>query len=130
MNLKPAYRHSPLSTLFNYYPIEGLKSDTTGAIPNFIKNYNLQTEFHTLNDTIHEVIKSDSVLGVEVEIEYVHPTLQGIFIPFWSQVNDNSLRNHGREFISCPATPEMTRTLLILLFSSFYISKKNILLIP
>ena len=130
MKLKPAYRHSPLSALFNYYPIEGLKQDTAGSILSFLKNYNLETEFQALNNTTGEVVRSDSILGAEIEIEHVHPALQEIQIPFWTQVNDNSLRNHGREFLSCPATPEMIRTLLILLFSSFNIAKKNALMMP
>ena len=130
MKLKPAYRHSPLSALFNFYPIEGLKSDTINAISNFLIKYNLQTEFFNLNNTVCEVVKSDSILGVEVEIERVPDALQSLLIPFWTQVNDNSLRNNGREFISCPAYPEMIRTLLILLFAGFDIMRKNKITIP
>ena len=130
MKLKPAYRHSPISTLFNFYPVEGLKQDTTKAISNFLINYNLQTEFYNLNNTTSEVVRSDSVLGVEVEVEMVHDILQSLFIPFWTQVNDNSLRRNGKEFISCPASPEMIRTLLILLFSGLSLAKQNNFYMP
>ena len=130
MKLKSAYRRSPISTLFNYYPLEGLKQDTNNAICTFLRQNNLAAEFKTLNNYIGEVIRSDSVLGVEVEIERVHASLQSFLVPFWTQINDNSLRNNGREFISCPASPEMVRTLLILLFSFFELVKKNNLSMP
>ena len=49
----------------------------------------------------YKVVDRNTYIGVEVEVENVHSWLQNLS-PYWAMIEDGSLRNEGREFITLP----------------------------
>lgn len=58
-----------------------------------------------------------SFLGIEVETENVANFLEELS-PFWQMVDDGSLRNHGKEFITIPTRASRIEQALTILFNS------------
>lgn len=73
-----------------------------GAIPH--NDSYVKRLFHDYDG--HPKVKSDAYFGIEVEVEYIHAKNQiaydteGNFL--WNNIEDGSLRNNGREFVSIP----------------------------
>lgn len=58
------------------------------------------------------IIKSDHLVGIEIEIENVGGRSVGLIDSSWTTAPDNSLRNAGIEFISRPILASMAPTIL------------------
>jgi hypothetical protein len=67
----------------------------------------------------------EQYLGIEVEVERALNNYVNDYVPIdiISQVEDGSLRNNGREFITCPHPAKYTETILSLLYK--YLPKEH-----
>ena len=65
--------------------------------------------------------RDNSLIGIEIEVENVKTPKGGIL---WYFKNDNSLRNHGIEYISVPLPPNQIEIALYYLYN--YILPKNV----
>lgn len=62
----------------------------------------------------HKLVDKSTYLGIEVEIENVQKYYQTS--PYWSQIEDGSLRNYGTEFVSLPIKAWRVEQALTVLF--------------
>lgn len=58
----------------------------------------------TIADDCASLVLNDTLVGIEVEAENVRDARYDVL--FWNVKEDNSLRNHGIEFVSCPLVGE------------------------
>ena len=65
------------------------------------------------------VVKSNELIGIEVEIENVGNDLNGNPNKVWQVVDDGSLRNAGREFVTKPILAASSPVLLDYLFNIY-----------
>ena len=79
----------PLAKLVNYKPLTLQKTHH-----NTYEKANPLVKEHTLVD-------EHALLGIEIELENL-PIINHGFAYYWTMKEDNSLRNHGREFVSIP----------------------------
>jgi len=118
---KLPYLQTQLSKLITFYPIEPLNADqkfmdqlTQAAAQNSIK-----TAFLNLYENAPAIKEIKAIVGIEVEVENVGKGLIEALKPGWSVINDNSLRNHGKEFLLLPSSPQAARAALCFLFALF-----------
>ena len=119
--MKPSYKNRKLDGLFSYYPIEpGRFSDAYEAkLIASLKKLGAYSESTRLMDRLPGILDLDAVLGIEVEAEQVADSLILHPVHGWTVINDSSLRNGGREFITAPVTPLMAKHLIAALWASF-----------
>jgi len=84
--------------------VRDLIESQIGSIRPFPKDCGFKIEPKLLNDSI-QVVDKDTFIGLEVEVERVETssslgnTIEG---SLWTNTEDGSLRNNGREFVSLP----------------------------
>lgn len=119
--MKPSYQNRKMSGLFSYYPIEPVKftSSYEAKMLASLSPFSGQTGYKKNIEQLPKIIDIDSAIGIEVEAEDVHERLVIHPICGWTVVNDPSLRNGGREFISLPSTPKAARHLIAALWAAF-----------
>ena len=121
MAAKVPYKLSRIGQTVNYYPLEPVRftPSTLAKIEKFLVNRRLMTAYEERLERCPPIMDIDAIMGLEVEAEKVMPALIENAPPFWTSVQDNSLRNNGREFLLLPSTPEVTRRSLVALMTLF-----------
>lgn len=120
MEIKASYKNRKIDGLFSYYPVAPLRYTDTikKGISDWLLNHSAKLVAKSLNESLPPAVELNTMVGIEVEAENVTaPFIAGI--PLWSCVQDSSLRNNGREFITAPLAPEVARDALITLFAGF-----------
>ena len=121
MAAKVPYKLSRIGQVVQYYPLDPVTftKATNSKIEKFLINQRLLTAYEERLARCPSIREIDAVMGIEVEAEKVSPNLIAAVPPFWTSVTDNSLRNQGREFLSAPSDPEITRRSLVALMALF-----------
>lgn len=80
----------------------------------FLRYGNLEPQYFKLMKELPDLINSDAILGIEIEVENI--TDSSSIPQTWCPVIDNSLRNSGMEFISVPLQTQVVKSSLIALY--------------
>lgn len=121
MEISKTYLSRKLESLHGFYPLNPVKKTKAEQITDiFAKKIGFTQAITTKVENLPEVIAGDYIIGIEIEAEKVSDHLSGAGASsLWNVVNDNSLRNHGKEFVSVPMDANASPLALATLYGMF-----------
>lgn len=81
----------------------------------------------TKSNITYPFVDTNTLVGIEVEVEHIHKKYSLLQLErdyLWTNIEDGSLRNNGREFVSCPIKGNQISFAIHSLFSTFRRDKK------